>query len=115
MSQPPLKPYADQSPEERLASLDKMQNVLLHPEDFLDVSPEDARRLQLVDGQRVRLRSRHGQTALPVRINETVKPGELFATFHTAAVSLNFVTSPFRDRQVHTPEYKVTAVRIEKL
>jgi hypothetical protein len=32
MNQPPLKPYADQSPEERLASLDKMQNVLLHPD-----------------------------------------------------------------------------------
>jgi formate dehydrogenase major subunit len=89
-------------------------NVALHPEDVLDVSPQDAGRLGLRGGQRVRLVSRYGQTKLPVRINHNVKPGELFATFHTAQVSLNFVTGPYRDRQVLTPEYKVTAVRIEK-
>jgi formate dehydrogenase major subunit len=89
-------------------------NVALHPEDFLDVSPQDAGRLGLRGGQRVRLVSRYGQTELPVRINHNVKTSELFATFHTAQVSLNFVTGPYRDRQVLTPEYKVTAVRIEK-
>jgi hypothetical protein len=41
--------------------------------------------------------------------------GELFATFHTPAVFLNQVTSPHRDRHTLTPEYKVTAVRIDKL
>jgi formate dehydrogenase major subunit len=89
-------------------------NVALHPEDVLDVSPQDAGRLGLAGGQRVRLVSRYGQTELPVRINHSVRTGELFATFHTAQVSLNFVTGPYRDRQVLTPEYKVTAVRIEK-
>lgn len=42
---PLLKPYADQTPDERLASLDKMQNVLLHPdwrELFLRFSEEQA-------------------------------------------------------------------------
>jgi formate dehydrogenase major subunit len=38
----------------------------------------------------------------------------LFATFHTAEVFLNRVTSPHRDRYVKSPEYKVTAVRIEE-
>jgi formate dehydrogenase major subunit len=90
-------------------------NVRLRPEDLLDVSPEDALRLELADGQRVRLRSRYGQTTLPVRITHAVKPGELFTSFHTVEASLNFVTGPFRDRQVDTPEYKVTAVRIEKV
>jgi formate dehydrogenase major subunit len=89
-------------------------NVTLHPHDFLDVSPQDASRLRLSDGQRVRLVSRYGHTELPVRINPNVKTGELFATFHTAQASLNFVTGPYRDRRVLTPEYKVTAVRIEK-
>ena len=90
-------------------------NVTLYPEDLLDVSPQDAGRLGLSDGQRVRLVSRYGQTELPVRINHNVRRGELFATFHTAQVSLNFVTGPYRDRQVLTPEYKVTAVRIDKM
>lgn len=45
MSAPQGKPYADQTPDERLASLDKMQNVLLHPdwrELFLRFSEEYA-------------------------------------------------------------------------
>jgi formate dehydrogenase major subunit len=63
----------------------------------------------------VRLRSRHGEVEIPVRVNDAVKPGELFATFHTPAVFLNQVTSPHRDHYTLTPEYKVTAVRVDKL
>jgi predicted molibdopterin-dependent oxidoreductase YjgC len=61
------------------------------------------------------LRSAHGEALLALRINAAVKPGELFATFHTAEVFLNNLTSPRRDKQTLAPEYKVTAVRIEKL
>jgi len=36
-------------------------------------------------------------------------------SFHTAEVFLNNVTSPYRDKYTLTPEYKVTAVRVEGL
>lgn len=88
-------------------------NVKLRPVDLLDISSEDAKRLDLNDGECVRIRSRYGDAVLPIRITSTVKPGELFATFHTAEVFLNRVTSPHRDRYAKSPEYKVTAVRIE--
>jgi len=42
-----------------------------------------------------------------------VKPGELFSTFHSPTLFLSKVTGPHLDRRVKTPEYKVTAVRIE--
>lgn len=87
-------------------------NTRLRPTDTLDISPQDAQRLDLTDGQRVRLRSRHGEAVLPLRIRSEIKPGELFATFHDAAVQLNAVTSPHRDRFVQTPEYKRTAVAV---
>ena len=93
----------------------RTHNKELHPADFLDMAPEDAERLELHDGEKVRLRSRYGNANLPVRINSAVKQGELFATFHTAEVFLNNVTSPYRDRYVLAPEYKVTAVRIDKI
>jgi formate dehydrogenase major subunit len=89
-------------------------NTELRATDLLDISAEDADRLGLLKGQRVRIHSRYGEAALPIRITSSVKPGELFATFHTAEVFLNRVTSPYRDRYVKSPEYKVTAVRIEK-
>ena len=83
-------------------------------QDLLDISSGDANRLKLQEGERVRVRSRCGEATLPIRITSTVKPGELFATFHTAEVFLNSLTSPHRDRYVKSPEYKVTAVKIEK-
>jgi formate dehydrogenase major subunit len=90
-------------------------NAELRPADLLDISAEDANRLQLHSDERVRIRSRYGDTVLPIRVTSSVRPGELFATFHTADVFLNRVTSPYRDRYVKSPEYKVTAVQIEKV
>ncbi len=90
-------------------------NVELRREDTLDLCPTDAHRLHLHSGERVRLTSRHGSTELPVRITEVVKPGEVFATFHTPDVLLNRVTSGACDPVTQTPEYKVVAVRLEKL
>jgi formate dehydrogenase major subunit len=93
----------------------RTRNTDLHPADFLDISPADCERLTLLDGEKVRLCSAHGEALLPVRINAALKPGTLFATFHTAEVFLNNLTSPYRDKYTLTPEYKVTAVRVEKL
>jgi formate dehydrogenase major subunit len=93
----------------------RTRNVDLYPTDFLDISPADAERLGLTNGEKVKVLSAHGEAVIPVRINPAVKRGELFTTFHTAEVFLNNLTSPYRDKQTLAPEYKVTAVRIEKL
>ena len=89
-------------------------NVELRPTDVLQISACDAARLNLKTGDHVRISSRYGDAILPVSISSAVKTGELFATFHTAEVFLNRVTSAHRDRYVKTPEYKITAVQIEK-
>ena len=88
-------------------------NVKLRPTDTLDMSPADAERLGLGDGDRVRVRSRRGSTQLPLHVDPALREGTLFATFHTAETFLNEVTSPVRDAVVDTPEYKVTAVTVE--
>jgi formate dehydrogenase major subunit len=90
-------------------------NVELRSNDTLDISAEDAMRLELSDGERVRVRSRYGEVFVPIRINAAVKPGELFATFHTTDVFVNRLIGSGRDNVVHTPEYKIVAARIEKL
>ena len=82
----------------------RTRNVDLRPTDTLDISAEDAARLALRDGERVRVRSHHGDASLPIRINPAIKPGELFATFHTPDVFLNRLTGTGRDSVVHTPE-----------
>ncbi|MEZ5429224.1 MAG: formate dehydrogenase subunit alpha [Pyrinomonadaceae bacterium] len=93
----------------------RTKNRELRPTDLLYVSPADAATLRISDGQAVKLRSRFGEAELPVRIAPVVRPGELFATFHDPEVFLNRLTTSNRDRFVQTPEYKVTAVKIEKI
>jgi formate dehydrogenase major subunit len=93
----------------------RTKNTVLHPADFLDIAPTDAARLELDAGARVRLRSHYGEACLPIRLNNNLQPGELFATFHTADVFLNQVTSPWRDHQTAAPEYKVTAVQLQRV
>jgi formate dehydrogenase major subunit len=90
-------------------------NAGLCPSDLLFISRADAGSFDLRTGDSVRLRSRHGEAVLPIEIREGVKPGELYATFHTVRVFLNELTSPHRDRYTKTPEYKVTAVKMEKV
>ena len=93
----------------------RTRNVELRPRDFLNISPRDAERLGLRDGECARIRSRYGSAALPVKISDEIGEGELFATFHTPEVFLNLITSPGRDGMTGTPEYKRTAVQIQKL
>ncbi|HMO80309.1 MAG TPA: formate dehydrogenase subunit alpha [Pyrinomonadaceae bacterium] len=90
-------------------------NTELLPTDELMISKQDAEDLGIANGERVEIRSAYGQARLPAKITERVKPGELFATFHDPRVFLNYATSPIRDRFTLAPEFKVTAVRIERL
>ena len=90
----------------------RTDNQQLRPSDTLDIGSADAEALGVTTGDRVRVTSRHGQTMMPVRITDSVPRGVLFATFHTAEAFVNRVTSNDRD-PVGTPEYKVTAVRLE--
>ncbi|MBK8304133.1 MAG: formate dehydrogenase subunit alpha [Chloracidobacterium sp.] len=90
-------------------------NHELRPTDLLMVSKADSARLSIASGEKVRLRSNYGEAVLPVEITDKVKTGELFASFHDPAVFLNYATGPTRDRFTQAPEFKVTAVCIEKL
>jgi formate dehydrogenase major subunit len=89
-------------------------NRELRRTDTLDISPADAARLGLADGESVRVTSRQGAAVLPLRIDPRVKEGELFATFHADDAGVNRLTGQGRDKHAMTPEYKVVAVRIEK-
>jgi len=90
-------------------------NIELRPSDLLEISSADAAAIGLRNRETVLLKSRHGEAKLPVHINDAMKRGELFCTFHSPEIFLNHITSPVRDRFVLAPEFKVTAVRIEKL
>jgi len=54
-------------------------------------------------------------THLLMTFHGTQGKGDFSRPYHTAEVFLNNVTSPYRDKYTLTPEYKLTAVRVERL
>ena len=82
----------------------------------LDISPEDALAYDVTDGDRVRGVSRRGQVDVPIRIDESLRPGLTFMTLHCQDdVATNLLTIDATDRKSGTAEFKATAIRIEKL
>jgi formate dehydrogenase major subunit len=82
----------------------------------LDISPEDAERFSLADGERVLVVSRRGAVETPVRIDSSLRPGLTFMTLHFQdEVATNILTIDATDPKSGTAEFKATAIRIEKL
>ena len=83
--------------------------------DVLEIHASDAARLDLREGEIVRLVSARGEARLPVMVSGRVQPGELFTSFHFPDTDLNVLLSSSADESSKCPEYKVSTVRIEKI
>ena len=82
----------------------------------LDLSPEDAERYGLREGEIVRVRSRRGAVEVPVRCDEGLRAGLAFMTLHFQdEVATNLLTIDATDPKSGTAEFKATAIRIERL
>ena len=90
-------------------------NVVWHDDDILEISADDAAARGLASGDRARISSRYGSTELTVQISERVNPGIVYTTFHFAHTMVNNLTSDLDDWATNCPEYKVTAVDIERV
>jgi predicted molibdopterin-dependent oxidoreductase YjgC len=82
----------------------------------IDMHADDARDLGVRDGEIVRVISRRGAIEAPVRLDQTLRPGLAFMTFHFQdEVASNIITIDATDPKSGTAEFKATAIRIEKL
>jgi formate dehydrogenase major subunit len=86
----------------------------LLPEETADISPADAERLGIKDGQRVRVSSRRGSVELAARVTAQVPPGLVWMAFHFREACANWLTNPAFDPVSLTAEYKACAVKMEK-
>lgn len=82
----------------------------------LEISPEDASRFGLRDGDAVRVSSRRGSVVIPVQIDEGLRAGLLFTTFHhNDDVATNLLTIDVTDPKSGTAEFKACAVRLDPI
>jgi anaerobic selenocysteine-containing dehydrogenase len=96
-------------------SMTRRTLVLLRevPEAFVEISPEDAKRLGIVNRGRVRVTTRRGQVELVARVTTDVSPGTVFIPFHFYESAANLLTNPALDPEAKIPELKVCAARVE--
>ncbi|MDX2166648.1 MAG: molybdopterin oxidoreductase family protein [Deltaproteobacteria bacterium] len=87
-----------------------------YPEPRLELHPRLAAQLHIADGERVRIVSRRGELELAAQVVRTIRPATVFIPNHRpGAQSANRLTVRAYDPISGIPEFKVAAVRVEKL
>jgi formate dehydrogenase alpha subunit len=82
----------------------------------VEVNPEDAERLGLDGDKRVRVTSRRGSIEAEAWVTDRVPPGMVFANFHFPDdQNVNRLTIAALDPIAKIPEYKVCAVKVERV
>jgi formate dehydrogenase major subunit len=93
----------------------RTDNQQWHDEDVLEVHPHDAEVRGIKDGDWLGITSRAGQTVLRALISDRMMPGVVYTTFHHPGSGANVITTDSSDRATNSPEYKVTAVQVERV
>jgi len=87
----------------------------LSPNAWVEMNPRDARALKLKPQDRVDVVSRRGRVRdIELRLTETVAPGQVFVPFHYAEANANQMTQSAFDPVSREPNYKQSAVRVER-
>lgn len=93
----------------RKGSLDEFM-----PGDYLEMNCADAEKLNINDGDKVKVTSRRGAIEILAKISDTVPSGVVFTSFHFAETPINRLTNPKFDAISKIPELKVCAVNVTK-
>jgi formate dehydrogenase alpha subunit len=88
----------------------------LAPRLEIAIHPSDARRLGVDEGVELRVERRRGELTGYARVTEAVKAGAIFVPFVKLGESAaNFLTNAAFDPSSKIPEYKVCAVKVERV
>jgi assimilatory nitrate reductase catalytic subunit len=86
------------------------------PEPFAEIHPDTAGSLGIASGDKVRLTSRRGRAVMKAKLSRDIRLDTIFAPFHWGGgACANSLTDPAIDPISKIPEFKVCAVRIEKV
>jgi nitrate reductase NapA len=86
------------------------------PHAYVELHPEDAQRLGIRNGDRVRLTTRRGSLVLPAQIDGRARPaiGQVFVPFFDEGLLINELTLDAFCPISKQPDYKKCAVKVER-
>jgi formate dehydrogenase major subunit len=88
---------------------------LILSEETADISPADAQKLGIAQGEYVKDSSRRGEVKVRAKVTEQVPAGMVWMAFHFREGCANWLTNAVYDPVTKTAEYKACAVNVEKL
>jgi predicted molibdopterin-dependent oxidoreductase YjgC len=85
------------------------------PAAYVEIHPDDARGLDISDGDMVRVSSKRGAIDLKAAVSRRPAKGMVFIPFHYREAAANVLTNTALDPISKIPELKACAVRIERI
>jgi formate dehydrogenase alpha subunit len=85
------------------------------PEELAELNPQDAQKLGVENGGKIKVTSRRGELTTKVKVTNRVPEGMLFMTFHYKETPTNVLTNSSYDKVTKTYEYKVCGINISKI
>ncbi len=84
------------------------------PESYIQINTKDAKELGIKDSEKIKVRSRRGETITTARVTDDVAPKVLYMAMHFAE-GANNLTNTALDPLSKMPELKHCAVAVEKI
>jgi formate dehydrogenase major subunit/formate dehydrogenase alpha subunit len=89
--------------------------MAVYGQPLIEVNPDDAIKLGLNGVKRVRVTSRRGSIEAEAWVTDRVPPGMVYANFHFPEANANELTQAALDPVAKIPEYKISAVKVERV
>lgn len=89
--------------------------MAVYGQPLIEVNPDDALKLGLNGSKRVRVTSRRGSIEAEAWVTDRVPPGMVYANFHFPEANANELTQAALDPVAKIPEYKISAVKVERV
>ena len=87
-----------------------------YPEPLCEIHPLLAEQMGVLDGDMLRLTSRRGTMTAPAKVVSSIRPDTVFVPYHWPGdKSANLLTKRALDPISKIPEFKVSAVKVEKI
>ncbi|OQY26323.1 MAG: nitrate reductase catalytic subunit [Candidatus Cloacimonetes bacterium 4572_55] len=90
------------------------QLVRAVPKPYVEVHPDDAKKIGLTDRGMAKVITRRGELELMVKLSDRPLPGNVFLPWHWPEKLSNLLTNDVFDPGSKEPEYKVCACKVEK-
>ena len=81
-------------------------------EAYVEMNPLDGNKLDIKNGEMIKVASRRGEIHIRARITRRVSEGTVFIPMHYREAAANIITNDALDPYVKIPEFKVCAVKV---